>query len=360
MAKDIFSGENIKLFELPGYSRFCENKPRTKALIVHTGGIGRCLAALWLADFLKQNLGVAEVDFIGRYGKISFLPRRSPVDRVKDFDRLGLKRLECEPADYELPDNDALAMELAGYEWVINFVGEKGGRFEQNLIYTLYQTTSSEFVTLSASAPRDYSGHISRFHVEEFYYEKGPSIEALFTGEKLSLDMESPVIRPAAEDADCGRVILTKANCENPEKAVILAPGSGKAEKNWALENYIALAAMLSVKGYRPVWLIGPNEQGLVERIKSSGDQHPILHGISLDQLAAVIAAAGGYIGNDTGTTQLSAMLGTPTLAVFGETNHIHYGPQGAAAAVSLQSGEGFIDYSKDQVNSVFTNFEKL
>jgi hypothetical protein len=324
---------------------------------VHTGGIGKCLAALRLADFLKQNLAVAEVSFIGRREKISFLPRRSPVDRIIDFDKLGLKRLECEPADYELPDNDPLAMKLAGCEWVINFVGEKGGRFEQNLIYTLYQTTSSEVVTLSASAPRDYSGHISRFYVEEFYCEKGPSIEALSTGEKLSLDMDAPVIRPAAGDENRGREILKKAGCENPEKAVILAPGSGRTEKNWAIENYIELAGLLSTKGYMPLWLLGPNEQGLAERIKSSGDKNPILRGISLDQLAAVIAAAAGYIGNDTGTTQLSAMLGAPTLAVFGETNHIHYGPQGARTAVSVQPRESFSSHYPEQTAAVLDAF---
>jgi ADP-heptose:LPS heptosyltransferase len=37
-----------------------------------------------------------------------------------------------------------------------------------------------------------------------------------------------------------------------------LAPGAGGQDKRWPLENYLALARRITIKGWTPVFLFGP------------------------------------------------------------------------------------------------------
>lgn len=117
--------------------------------------------------------------------------------------------------------------------------------------------------------------------------------------------------------------------------AIVLHPFSGSAKKNWPLAHFHALAAMLP----GPVaWTCGP-EEALAGAVRFAG----------LDELAAWLAGARLYIGNDSGITHLAAAVGTPVLALFGPTDPSIWCPAGdhvrwmrfdAPEAVAQMAGE--------------------
>jgi ADP-heptose:LPS heptosyltransferase len=64
----------------------------------------------------------------------------------------------------------------------------------------------------------------------------------------------------------------------------------------------------------------------------------PILKQDDLNILAAVLAQATLFVGNDSGVTHLAASVGTPTVALFGPTDPGRWAPIGPAVQV-LQGG---------------------
>ena len=89
-----------------------------------------------------------------------------------------------------------------------------------------------------------------------------------------------------------------------PHGRVVIHPFSGGARKNWPLERWQALGAILGA-----------------ERADSRFER--------LDDLAAWLAGAKLFVGNDSGITHLAAAVGTPVVALFGPTDPAVWAPRG-------------------------------
>jgi ADP-heptose:LPS heptosyltransferase len=61
---------------------------------------------------------------------------------------------------------------------------------------------------------------------------------------------------------------------------------------------------------------------------------------LSVVQVAQRLAAAAAFVGNDSGPTHLAAMLGLPTVALFGGGDAAVFGPLGPRVMV-LQGDRG-------------------
>jgi ADP-heptose:LPS heptosyltransferase len=60
---------------------------------------------------------------------------------------------------------------------------------------------------------------------------------------------------------------------------------------------------------------------------------------LDLPEVAAVLARAAMFIGNDSGLMHLAAAAGAPTLGLFGPTPSDEYGPAGPKAQAVLADG---------------------
>jgi ADP-heptose:LPS heptosyltransferase len=73
----------------------------------------------------------------------------------------------------------------------------------------------------------------------------------------------------------------------------------------------------------------------MVQRLLIHMARHPILlSGLSLRLLAGVLSQVDLFLGHDSGVTHLAALLGTPTVALFGPTDPERWAPRGRAVAV--------------------------
>ncbi len=106
------------------------------------------------------------------------------------------------------------------------------------------------------------------------------------------------------------------------ESFAVLHPFSGSAKKNWPMERWLELEALL--KPRMPVrWCCGP-EDDLAGAVVIP----------DLRELAQWLAAAAVFIGNDSGITHLAAATGTATVALFGPTDPDVWAPRGQRVTV--------------------------
>ena len=116
---------------------------------------------------------------------------------------------------------------------------------------------------------------------------------------------------------------------------IVLAPGSGGRAKCWPRTHWLQLAAGLAAAGRALAVLVGPVE---AERDDLRAWPWPtvvtFLADLPLPVVAARLAAAAAFVGNDSGTTHLAAMLGAPTVAIFGPTDPAVWAPTGPRVRV--------------------------
>lgn len=122
--------------------------------------------------------------------------------------------------------------------------------------------------------------------------------------------------------------------------AIVLAPGSGGRAKCWPAALWLALAAHAALREHALEVVVGPVE---IERDDPRRWQWPRAVRFVVEaepaSLAARLESAAAFAGNDSGTTHLAAMLGVPTVALFGPSDARVWAPPGAHVAVVRGDG---------------------
>ena len=117
------------------------------------------------------------------------------------------------------------------------------------------------------------------------------------------------------------------------ENAVVIAmhPGAGKIHNRWPVEKFAELANLLHRQfNVRILLTWGPHENALgINLCRQLAFDPIVVHGLSLRQLAAILAPSRVFICNDTGVMHLAAAVGTPLVAIFGPTDPLEWKPTG-------------------------------
>ena len=129
---------------------------------------------------------------------------------------------------------------------------------------------------------------------------------------------------------------------DSAQPYAVIHPGAGAEEKCWPLDRFLGVGKILKKKGIQVLFVLGPVEldrwrDGRIDRLRRNG---PVLSAPSLTTLAGLLAEAAAYVGNDSGTSHLSAAVGTRTIAVFGPTSPVHFRPLGRSVT-AVGGGRG-------------------
>lgn len=115
---------------------------------------------------------------------------------------------------------------------------------------------------------------------------------------------------------------------------IAMHPGSGgySTARRWAPERFAQLADTLFHNvGGQLVLLGGPEEaelhQQIISMLKSAMPVRSFAGKGNIKVAAAVLEQADLFVGNDSALAQLSVAVGTPTVVIFGLTNHKAWGP---------------------------------
>ncbi|MEQ1794308.1 MAG: glycosyltransferase family 9 protein, partial [Nitrospira sp.] len=132
-----------------------------------------------------------------------------------------------------------------------------------------------------------------------------------------------------------GRDALRAIGINHPASLIVCHPGSGSLHKCVRADTWSLLFQGCRARQLTPVIVLGPADEQAATAIQQAGILDiPILRPQSVTVLAALLAQAQGYLGHDSGVTHLAALLGVPTVAMFGPTDERRWAPQGELVAV--------------------------
>ena len=313
-------------------------KEAQRAVILQPGALGDCILTLPLAKLMKEALGLGGVDIVGHSEYIGILPGRSCVSSIRSIDSTDLHRLFVEPAKFDLADRDPLIDTFADYAWIVTFLGEPDGDFEQNLIFTANCSHSAEIITLSLKPPQESRQHVAEYYVQQFALQSG------LPSDRLRLAADQILIEVTDGDRERGLELLEQAGIDVSKRLVVIQPGSGGRHKCWHLENFLSVARSLRDRGIEVLFLLGPAE---VERFESMDKARlyvtaKCMAHLPLSQVVDLLSCADVVIGNDSGITHLAAGMGLRTFALFGPTDPALYKPIGPALTVLQDRHERF------------------
>ena len=133
----------------------------------------------------------------------------------------------------------------------------------------------------------------------------------------------APEERKAADD------FLRAEKVDGTRPLALLAPGSGWSGKNWIPARFGEVAELLAKhKGFQIAWVGGAGEEPLVPAARAADFNW--IGTTSLPLLAAVLARANLFVGNDGGLLHLAAALDVPTVSIWGPTSPGKWGPKGS------------------------------
>ena len=151
-----------------------------------------------------------------------------------------------------------------------------------------------------------------------------------------------PVTWTAPEDTARAAALLPEGRTW-----LVLGPTANWHRKVWPAERFAELALRLTapggaLPGAGIAILGGPGDQerSMATPVLTALPQALDLVGkLDLPEVAAVLARAAIFIGNDSGLMHLAAAAGAPTLGLFGPTPSDEYGPAGPKARAVLADG---------------------
>jgi heptosyltransferase III len=132
-----------------------------------------------------------------------------------------------------------------------------------------------------------------------------------------------------------GKDYLETLRISYDQSLVLVHPGSGSVHKCLEPRRVALLIEQLWLRGMCPLVLEGPADQDVVGHVLQFMSKPPlVLRDLDLSLLAGVLAQVTFYIGHDSGVTHLSALLGIPTIALFGPTDAQRWAPHGCHVTI--------------------------
>jgi len=309
-----------------------------RALIIQPGALGDCVLTLPLADFLKRSLKLGSIDLLAHLEYVGFYPNRTCIDTVRSIDAIDMHRLFTDAEHFQLMDRDPLIQAFSDYAWIVSFMGSPESPFESNLTYTVHCSHSAEVLALPLKPPVDMKGHVSRFYCERFVAQCDLSLDM------PEFNMHQRYISPTHADRELGLEILGSIDIDRSRPLLVLHPGSGGRAKCWMLDNFLGIARAVQDRDWNAVFLMGPAESERWTEAQRRGLEQafPVLEGVPLGSILAVLSLANGFVGNDSGISHLAGAMGVRSFAAFGPTNPQVYHPLGERVEILHADTERF------------------
>ena len=244
-------------------------------------------------------------------------------------------------------------IEIVGYPRVAGLALAAG---IADRVVSLEQAEVAQYFSLRPSISREQAGYVRSFDlIISYLYDPSDQVRVnLLTCGARQVIYASPIVtsghaiehlmKPLAplaihpEASEYARLCMGPAHREAGRRrlegmgadVVIIHPGSGSPRKNWPVEQFVALAERLRAgAAVQPVFSVGEADEELASELPKAAPGIPILERGDLVELASVLSACRGYVGNDSGITHLAAAVGVPAVCLFGPTDPAVWSPRG-------------------------------
>lgn len=298
-----------------------------KVLIIRGGALGDTLMLLPALSVMPEGITVT---LVGREPGLGFMTPH--VERCMDLESFGWHGLfQNSTGMKSVPVDQA--------DRVIAFFSDRSGDIQRNLEGCF---PDARTYTFPSFPPKSAALHVARY-VARCLVEAG-----------------IPLDETKAIEYSRSHPLISKNTPMVHRNRMVFHPGSGDVKKNHPPEFWCRLINGFITRagegGYRKVLLLGPAEEGL----ESVFDRY--LENANVEQvccpprerLIKLLRQATLFIGHDSGVSHLSAMFGTPTIALFKTSDPVQWAPLGPRVHVIIEpvSDHGLLDAVMDTANS--------
>ncbi len=306
------TGARERAYGQPG-ARVPEPPPRF--LLMRLSAMGDVLLATPVLRMLKKSRPGCRIDFLVKNTYVSLLKANPHVGRILVFDSAGGLRGLL-----------ALARSIRNsrYDAVVDLQGN-------------FRSRVLSFFSGAPLRSRACMHRFRRFLLVHFgwntYRRIVPVPLRYLDSLPFGVEDDGEGLELEVPDAAVSKVRGLLNIPARSKKAMIaaLAPGAGRATKQWPADRFAETGRELADRGWHIVLVGGKNDAGVCARVSQAmrTEQAPApsdLSGkLSLLETAAVLQLSGILITNDTGVMHMASATGTRTVALFGPTTH-HFG----------------------------------
>lgn len=262
------------------------NKP--VFLISHRGALGDFLLTWPVLIALRKKFKNHKFVGFGRPEYLDFAGHFQLFDEAHDCESSGL---------LSFYSGDSVPESIQPLEYALCWMN-KNGQFEAMLARNELKS-----YRIAPPAPSENKRHAIDFHLDAL---------------------------PVFNTTSCIEKRLYLPFSSETKPQTLIHPGSGSRNKNFEPEFYLFVANELINKNFPDVkFIIGPGERDIKDVFAK---QYEIIEPVNVLDLAAVIAGSHFYLGNDSGVSHLSAILGVRTIALFKNTDPSVWGVTGIQA----------------------------
>jgi heptosyltransferase-3 len=273
-----------------------------RILIIRGGALGDFVLTLPALKALRDARPCAHIEILG-YKHIALLAENR-------FYAQAVRSIDYGPLSSFFAKNSQLSPELAsyfaGFDLIISYLYDPDRIFENNL-----RRCGAKNLVHGPHKVVESGGHAAG--------QLARPIEQL--GIKVS-DLTERIF-PSAEDRQFARDFLRHSQ----QPILAIHPGSGSREKNWPLENWMALVSrngdLFSGKKFPSLVVVsGEADQVETEQLEREWKDREVrfARNLPLPHLAAVLERA-IFIGHDSGISHLAAAAGANCVLLFGPTD---------------------------------------
>lgn len=292
-------------------------------LIIRPGAIGDVLLTFPVLQGLRARYSSPHLTFVSNASVLPLAQASGLVDEVSDYQ----DRLWSELFSTKGIRTPALKDRLQTMDMAICWLRDAEGIIERNL----RAVGIRQIIIAPGRLPVG-----ERVHVVE-YLAKTVGVEA-----DISKYMHLTLWEMKGTAGDLkGHPLLStppsplqKQKKQNDE-SIAIHPGSGGAQKCWPIESFASVIERLWERSHPVLLLAGPADTErlayLQRRLAAppATDLFRVVFNAPLLEVARQLQQCRGYLGNDSGITHLAAMLGVPTVAIFGPSDPVIWRPVG-------------------------------
>lgn len=278
-------------------------------LIIRPGAIGDTLLTFPILGALQRKYHGPHVTFAGNAAVLPLVLETGLADEVYDYQ----SRQWSELFSADGIQAPALLGLLRGTDLAICWLRDPDHLVRQNL-----RQAGVKKLIIAPGRPAEGE----RIHIVDYL------------AKTIGLDEENP--------DDLRRQVGRTAGPEigqNVYQSIAIHPGSGGARKCWPIEKFVAVIEHLWQQGWPVLVLIGPADAAQLNYLQRhlrapAPEMLTLVVNAPLIEVARRLQGCRCYLGNDSGVTHLAALLGLPTLALFGPSDPATWHPVGRLVSV--------------------------
>jgi heptosyltransferase III len=281
-----------------------------RLVVFHQGALGDFLLTIPILEGLHEICSGLQIDFWSKREHVSLLDGKNYLGEFHALEGRLLPSLFHDSLWMTFP----LPTFLSEADQVIIF-GQTGTRILADRLSVRLKARVNWIQ--SFPGPEDNETHVTNFILRQIR-RLGWKAKGRFGN-----------LAPNPHELEAVRTLLQDCGISSPP--VLIHPGSGGKRKVWPLKNWHDLLHWIKNQLSIPVLLsVGPADEYLEDFSRMMAQAGiPVIGGLPLTRLAALLSGCSIFVGSDSGVSHLAAAVGVQTVVVFGPTDPGVWGPRG-------------------------------